>query len=115
MSRSKRIVWYWVAYPEGVEKVQLIEEGVGARKVKRGLYTKPVTVENEDGDEFIVSSTSLHHSPIEASVEVAKIRKSLGLSEQIEDDLEKNPLDDSEEDEDPEDDPEDDDPEEDED
>ena len=107
MSRSKRIVWYWVAYPEGVEKVQLIEEGVGARKVKRGLYTKPVTVENEDGDEFIVSSTSLHHSPIEASVEVAKIRKSLGLSEQIEDDLEKNPLDDiddSEEDEDPEDD-----------
>jgi hypothetical protein len=116
MSR-KKTVWYWVAYPDGIEKVQLIEMGVGDRIVKRGFFKKPVTVENEEGDEYIVSHHELYHSPIAASIQVAKLREELGLGSRDDDDLptKENPIDVEDEDEDDpdEDDPDEDDPDED--
>jgi len=68
----------WVVYPEGVEKVEIVKRGATERQLVRPVKN-PITVEDEDGDVFVVALDSLYNDPVSASIAQAEFAQKYGL------------------------------------
>lgn len=101
---KKRDHFYWVAFPQRISKVLLIRKGVSGRKLRQPTRD-PHLVENEEGDQFVVSGEQLFDTPMaatEASIEYAKKLGVEPMREQNEEqEREDNPVEVEEEEEDP--------------
>lgn len=96
----------WVAYCDGVEKVQVLKRRVDASKLLRPC-ANPIMVEDEEGDRFIVSADRCYDTPMDAHLACVKMCRDNGIDEPDEDapeDEEEDDLDSDEEDEEDEDD-----------
>lgn len=71
--------WCYVAYFDGIEKVQIIKKRASSRGLPRDIKN-PVLVRDEDGDEFVVGDGELYNNPMQASLAMAKMAKQLGGS-----------------------------------
>jgi hypothetical protein len=70
----------WIAYPDGIERVEVVEKGTGGRRYrdKANKPKDPYVVENDD-ETFVVCSDDLFDSPVAASCRRAELCKSLGM------------------------------------
>lgn len=68
----------WVVYPDGVERVEIVRRGAAEKLMVRPVED-PVTVEDGDGDKFVVPFDSLYNDPVSASVAQAELAQRLGL------------------------------------
>lgn len=103
--------WCYVAYPDGIERVQIKSRRVNTRNLPRPVKN-PILVVNEEGEDFVVEATDLYNNPMQASAASARLESSLAANprrgpgdeedeEEIDDeDLEDDDLDDDEVDED---------------
>jgi hypothetical protein len=71
----------WVAYPEGVERVEVVERGCRGHVFRNGEKPENPYVVSEGGDQYVLGEAELHDNPVQASVAVAKMRSELGLAE----------------------------------
>jgi len=72
----------WVAYPEGYERVVIVEKGCRGFVFKNGNKPENPYVVSEDGaDNYVLGEAELFDNPIEASTRVAQMRSKLGLGE----------------------------------
>ena len=65
-------------YPDGVERVEIVRRGAAEKLMVRPVED-PVTVEDSDGDKFVVPFDSLYNDPVSASVAQAELAQRLGL------------------------------------
>jgi len=78
----------WLAFADSYEEVEIVCRGVSGHVFKPGHKPEqPYTVVDCDGHEYIVGLANLHHSPLEASIEMAQLAKKHGVK------LESNPSD----------------------
>jgi hypothetical protein len=82
----------WVAYPDGPERVEIVERGIGGRAFRGGVKPENPYVVNGDDGEYVLSEADLFDNPVQASIASAKMRAEHGLAD--------NPLDEDEDDED---------------
>jgi hypothetical protein len=71
--------WCYVAYHDGVERVQIVKKRVSSRGLPRDIKN-PVLVRDEDGDEFVVGDGELFNNPMQASKAMAKMQAELGMA-----------------------------------
>lgn len=96
----------WVAYPDGVERVVVVERGCRGFVFRDGRKPEnPYTVSEDGADNYVLGEADLHDNPVEAAKSVATMRSKLGMSElgdeEDEDDeeLEENDFDDEDDEE----------------
>lgn len=68
----------WIAYPESVSRVTVVELGTGCHNVRPGHFTDPVVVQ-EDGGEFVTSKRELFGDPLAAAIRSAELAAELDL------------------------------------
>lgn len=68
----------WVVYPDRVEKVEIVKKGANERHLIRPVKN-PITVEDENGNRYIVPVDQLYNDPISASVRQAEYAQQFNL------------------------------------
>lgn len=77
----------WVVYPDRVERVEIVKRGANERRLVRPVKS-PITVEDEDGNQYVVPLDQLYNDPISASVRQAEYAQQFGTrANPAEDDL----------------------------
>lgn len=92
----------WIAYPDEIEEVTIVEKGTGDRVLKNKL-SNPYVIETNSGDRFVMSLNDLYDNPRDAAIEAAKLQAAIGGPEYhgnpIEEGEEEKPDDEDEDDE----------------
>lgn len=68
----------WVVYPDRVEKVEIVKKGANERHLIRPVKN-PITVEDENGNRYIIPADQLYNDPISASVRQAEYAQQFHL------------------------------------
>ena len=100
--------WCYVAYHDGIERVQIKRENPNTRGLPRPVE-KPVLVVNEEGEDFVVSKNDLYNNPMQAEQASRKLEAQMGRAanphrgpgdeeDEDEEDLDDEELDEDEED-----------------
>ena len=96
----------WIAYPDGVARVEIEERGSRGFTFRDGKKPDNPYVVNDGDDRYVVGEAELHDNPVDASKDVAKMRSKLGLAElgddeddEDDEELEENELDDEDDEE----------------
>jgi hypothetical protein len=69
--------WCYVAYHDGIERVQIKKERASIRGLPRPV-DKPTLVVNEEGEDFVVSRDQLYNNPMQASAASAHMAAQMG-------------------------------------
>lgn len=69
--------WCYVAYHDGIERVQIKRENPNTRGLPRPVE-KPVLVVNEEGEDFVVSKNDLYNNPMQAEQASRKLEAQMG-------------------------------------
>lgn len=71
--------WCYVAYHDGIERVQIKKNNPSTRGLPRPVQN-PVLVVNEEGEDFVVSKDDLYNTPMAASRASVALEQEMGLA-----------------------------------
>ena len=90
----------YIAYPDEVVRVEIVERGTGGRVFKAGRKPKDAYVVSDGDDEYAISAEHLFDDPLAAAIRSAELAKELGIVDEDEDEEELEEEDDDDLDED---------------
>lgn len=80
---AKKNFSYWVSFPQKIVKVHIVRRGTGGRRL-RNPVEKPITIEDEDGNQFVIDDSKIYDDPIAATEASIKMASCLGVPPMVE-------------------------------